>query len=82
MGKFADNILAEYFFEGLTEIESQICKARDNFVQVETIKSDSSVGFSLRTKIKNSMKKLCDKVEPLYDLYLESEKLRKLILFL
>jgi hypothetical protein len=51
-------------------------------VKVETIKSDSSVGFSLRTKIKNSMRQLCDKVEPLYDLYLESEKLRKLILFL
>ena len=82
MGKFADNILAQYFFDGLTEIEGQICKARDNFVQVETIKSDASVGFSLRTKIKNSMKQLCDKVEPLYDLYLQSEKLRKLILFL
>jgi hypothetical protein len=28
------------------------------------------------------MKQLCDKVEPIYELYEESEKLRKLILFL
>lgn len=51
-------------------------------MQSENIAYDASVGFSLRTKIKHSMKQLCDKVEPISELYEESEKLRRLILFL
>ena len=82
MGRMAENFLVEYFFQGLVEVEKQISLARDNFVQVERIKSQASVGFSLRTKIRQSMKHLSEKVEPLYEAYLESEKLRKLILFL
>ena len=39
-------------------MEKQISQARDNFVQVERIKSEASVGFSLRTKIRQSMKHL------------------------
>ena len=40
------------------------------------------MGFNLRTKIRNSMNQLCDKVEPLEKKYEDSEKLRKLIVFL
>ena len=58
MGRNADHFLAGYFFEGLVEVEKQISAARDNFVQVERIKSEASVGFSLRTKIRQSMKHL------------------------
>lgn len=80
--KNADCNLVQYYFDPFVELASSITNIKDSFVQNENIAYDASVGFSLRTKIKQSMKQLCDKVEPISELYEESEKLRRLILFL
>ena len=63
--KNAEANLVQYFFEQFVDLEKSASEIKDNFVQTERIKSEASVGFSLRTKIKNSMKQLCDKVEPI-----------------
>lgn len=39
MGKYADQLLIQYFFDGIVLVEEQLSKAKDNFVQAEKIKS-------------------------------------------
>lgn len=68
-GKNAEPLLVQYFFDQFVELEKSIGMIKENFVQTERVKNDASVGFSLRTKIRHSMKQLCDRVEPLYELY-------------
>lgn len=70
--KNADSNLIQYYFDSFIDLEKSISQIKENFVQSENITYDASVGFSLRTKIKNSMKQLCDKVEPISELYEES----------
>lgn len=60
--KNADSNLIKYYFDSFIDLENSITQIKENFVQNDNITYDASVGFSLRTKIKNSMKQLCDKV--------------------
>lgn len=39
MGKYSDQLLVEYFFEGIVQVEEQLAQAKENFVQTEKIKS-------------------------------------------
>jgi hypothetical protein len=61
-----------YYFDTFIDLERAIGSIKDNFVQTERVKNDASVGFSLRTKMKHSMKQLCDKVDVISDIYEES----------
>lgn len=61
-GKNSQSNLIQYFFDNFIDLEKNITTIKENFVQTDHIKNDASVGFSLRTKIKNSMKLLSDKV--------------------
>jgi hypothetical protein len=67
--KNADCNLVQYYFDPFIDLASSVTQIKDSFVQSENIAYDASVGFSLRTKIKHSMKQLCDKVEPISELY-------------
>lgn len=60
--KNAQSNLIQYYFDPFVDLEKSITQIKENFYQTENIAYDASVGFSLRTKIKNSMKQLCDKV--------------------
>lgn len=60
--KNAEANLIRYFFDAFMDLEKSVTQIKENFYQAENISYDASVGFSLRTKIKNSMKQLCDKV--------------------
>lgn len=47
------------------EIAKNVTQIKDSFAQNQTIVTQASVGFSLRTQVKQSMSNLCDKVQPL-----------------
>ena len=64
------------------EVEHSISAIKENFEESDKIKNDANIGYSLRTKMKNSMKNLSSKVEPLKDKYEYCEKLRNIIIFL
>lgn len=61
-GKESDKNLVKYFFNNFIDSEHSISDIKENFDQSEKIRSDTNIGFSLRTKMKNSMKYLSSRV--------------------
>lgn len=68
-GKESDKNLVKYFFSNFIDTEHGVAEIKENFDQSEKLKSDTNIGFSLRTKMKNSMKYLSTRVEPLFKKY-------------
>ncbi len=63
-------------------MEDTVLKMHKFFGKEESITEKASVGFEVRTKLKSSIDKLVNSGNPVVAKFEESEKVRKLIVFL
>lgn len=69
-------------FMRLCEIETLFQEMQKFFGKEESITEKASIGFAVRTQIKNSISKLAESGNPVILKFEESEKVRKFIVFL